>query len=187
MFQSIAPVSTAGIKIFFPSLLAFLLFVSTVSGSALQEETKKAFSDYIEQAETELNQRGNSAGDFFRTADLLSSRSGISRGEKVITNLHEDDDTPGGIIHDWIGSVFIPRIKLKDAVEVLVDYNSHDEIFSEVIASRLESRSGDSLTVYMRFKKKGDRYCSNRHLARSHDPLHFGKPGAAVFAKHKNQ
>lgn len=154
MFQPMAPGSTAGNRIFLPSILLFLFFVSFASGSTLREQTKKAYSDYIEQAEKELTQRGNSAENFFRTADSPSIQPGINRGEKVITNLNGDDITPGGIIHDWTGAVFIPGVNLEETVEVLLDYNSHDEIFSEVIASRLKSRSGDSLSVYMRFRKK---------------------------------
>ncbi len=123
-------------------------------GSSLQTETKESFSRYAKNAEKELVLRGNGTLSFFRTADLPANQPGISRGEKVIINLNSEDETPGGIIHDWIGAVFIPGVRLKNVVDTLLDYDSHDQIFSEVIDSRLKNRSGDLLTVYMRFKKK---------------------------------
>ncbi len=154
VFYSMTQLMTSSKKIFFPFIFAFLLSISPAPGSSLQNDTRETFAKYADDAEKELVERRNGVLSFFREAGLPANQAALSRGDKVITNLNDKDETPGGIIHDWIGAVFIPGVRLENVVDTLLDYDSHDEIFSEVIDSRLENRSGNLLTVYMRFKKK---------------------------------
>jgi hypothetical protein len=34
---------------------------------------------------------------------------------------------PSGLIHDWVGAVFIPNVTLKDALQVVRDYARYKE------------------------------------------------------------
>ena len=50
---------------------------------------------------------------------------------------------PGGLIHHWVGTAFIPRATLQRAVAVSSAYDAIVGIYKEVIASKLVAREGD--------------------------------------------
>src|ERR1700720_4482487 len=63
-------------------------------------------------------------------------------------------ETPGGLIHHWVGLAFIPGAKLQDVLEVLQDYNQHAVYYApDVERSKLESRDGDHFRVFLRFRR----------------------------------
>ena len=63
--------------------------------------------------------------------------------------------TPGGMIHDWEGMIFIPGAKLEQVLGVLQDYGKHSEYYApDVESAKIESRDGDHFRVYMRFRRK---------------------------------
>jgi hypothetical protein len=63
-------------------------------------------------------------------------------------------ETPGGLIHHWVGVAFIPGAKLQDVLEVLQDYDHHAVYYApDVERSKLESRDGDHFRVFLRFRR----------------------------------
>ena len=61
---------------------------------------------------------------------------------------------PGGMIHHWVGSVFIPGVKVNDVLAVLEDYDHHAEYYApDVERSKLESRDGDHFRAFLRFRR----------------------------------
>ena len=61
---------------------------------------------------------------------------------------------PGGIIHHWVGVVFIPGAKLDDVLAVLEDYDHQSTYYSpDVERSKIESRDGDHFRVFLRFRR----------------------------------
>jgi hypothetical protein len=83
----------------------------------------------------------------------------LKRGEVKMQKLKILDNgkaipCPGGMIHHWIGVVFIPGAKLEDVLSVLEDYDKHAVYYSpDVERSKLESRDGDHFRVYLRFRR----------------------------------
>ena len=83
----------------------------------------------------------------------------LKRGEVKMQKLEILDNgkaipCPGGMIHHWIGVVFIPGAKLEDVLSVLEDYDKHAVYYSpDVERSKLESRDGDHFRVYLRFRR----------------------------------
>jgi hypothetical protein len=60
----------------------------------------------------------------------------------------------GGMIQDWMGAVFVPGVKLQQALSVVQDYEHHKEIYKPEIAdAKVRSRSGNDFEVYMRIVK----------------------------------
>jgi hypothetical protein len=78
-------------------------------------------------------------------------------GEVVLEKLETRDrgariPIPGGIVHHWVGTVFVPNGRLKDAVLLMQDYTRHGQVFApDISAGRLISREGDTFTFTMRF------------------------------------
>src|SRR5437763_13215538 len=61
---------------------------------------------------------------------------------------------PGGIIHHWVGVVFIQEAKLGDVLGMLEDYDKHSVYYApDVERSKTESRNGDHFRVFLRFRR----------------------------------
>jgi hypothetical protein len=83
----------------------------------------------------------------------------LKRGEVQIHQLSTPDNgkpivCPGGMIHHWVGVVFIPGAKLDDVLAVLEDYDHQSTYYSpDVERSKIESRDGDHFRVFLRFHR----------------------------------
>jgi hypothetical protein len=137
------------------------LAAAPARGADLQPHTVAAFDRYVRLTEMRLDDpRTYLFVDGLpetRRADALAR---LRRGELLIEPLETRDrgreiDVPDGLIHHWIGTVFIPGATEEQAVALLQDYDRHDEIYAPVVArSRLISRSGETFRVYLRFMMK---------------------------------
>ena len=137
-----------------PIITSFFLF-PTLEGAVLQDKTAKAYSSYIAKVEKELVSRRNGELPYLLASESPGNLISLSKDLIVIRNLHEDDDTPKGIIHEWLGAAFLEGITLDQVMQVLTDYDIHQDIFKEIVFSKLISRSGDLITTHMRFKIDG--------------------------------
>jgi len=157
------------------SLLLLVLLVASVSSAQsasagdpapakLRSETVAAFDRYVhlteERNETELK-RGSALLwiDALPETQRGAAYAALKRGEVQIHQLSTLDNgkpivCPGGLIHHWVGAVFIPGAKLDDVLVVLQDYN-HQSIYyaPDVERSKIESREGDQFRVFLRFRR----------------------------------
>ena len=125
-----------------------------IHGSTLQEHTAAAFSEYASMVEKELDQRAAGSMPFLHATDSSEDKDRLVQGKTIIENLNKKNKTPDGIIHDWIGCIFVPGANLNDVIDILIDYDSHKTVFDEVVDSKLVEVSGNHLKSYLRFKKK---------------------------------
>ena len=89
-----------------------------------------------------------------RKADILRRLRG---GEIIVERLRLDgsQDVPEALLHHWIGSVFIPGVRVRDTLTVMQDYDHHSSVFApNVVRSKLLQRRGDSFKVFLRFYMK---------------------------------
>ncbi|HZC43234.1 MAG TPA: hypothetical protein VE195_03605, partial [Acidobacteriaceae bacterium] len=62
---------------------------------------------------------------------------------------------PGGLVHDWIGVVFIPHASLAQVLAVAQNYDDYQDAYKpEVRRSKLLKRDGDNFQVFLQFCKK---------------------------------
>jgi len=131
--------------------------VQTATPVQLKKQTLKAFSAYICDAEAAM-ERALADGGPFLWSDVNSERAQKVRGGQVIAQFwsgHGPVKVPNGLIHDWIGTLFIPDTTVEDVLALLQDYNNHRNIYKpEVIASRLISHRGNDFQIYLRLLKK---------------------------------
>ena len=120
----------------------------------LQPRTLDAFSAYTKAAEKRMNDPGAP----FLWADLSAERRKTAEKGGVVAEPWSgtgDFDVPEGMIHDWIGTVFIPGTTLDRTLALLQNYNGHRDLYKpEVMDSRLLGRNGDEFKIYMRLLKK---------------------------------
>ena len=133
-----------------------------VDAAELQAKTAAAFERYARATERRLDDRQEP----FLYIDRLpgderqKTTAALQRGELFIQRLSTKEngreiDVDDGIVHHWIGVVFVPRITLDRAVALLQDYDRHSQVYAPNVArSKTLARDGDRFRVYLRFFMK---------------------------------
>jgi len=150
-------------------LSALILVVLAVPLGAdmadLHAATIAAFDRYVRLTDARMARETGGDGPFIWTDSLPEPRksaalAGLRRGELVIDSLKTKDngkeiDVPDGLIHHWVGVVFVPDVTVDKAVALLQDYDRHSEIFKPAVArSKVMSHAGDDYHVFLRFYMK---------------------------------
>jgi hypothetical protein len=140
--------------------IAVGLWSTALVAAELQPHTIAAFDRYVRSTEAQMVAdpflRIDALSDIERRANLLALKQGELYIERLATReAGRSIDVPDGLIHHWVGAVFVPGAHLDQAVELLQDYDRHDEIYSPAVArSELVSRDGDVFRVNLRFYMK---------------------------------
>jgi hypothetical protein len=127
----------------------------------LQNRTAQAFDRYVRLTEARLS----GAGPFLWIDGLPDARrrpalEAVRRKELSIERLETEEngreiDVPGGMIHHWVGTAFVPSATIDDALALLQNYNAHQRIYAPTVAaSKLQSRDGDRFKFFLRFVMK---------------------------------
>jgi len=138
---------------------ALLCSVACISGARaveLKPETVQAFNQYIHGAEARLDKRLAPGAHFLWVDDDGPRLTQVRGGQLAIESLTGKGarEIPGGLIHDWIGAIFIPGVTLEKTLALIQDYNHHQFYYKpEVMVSRLISRHGNDFKVYLRLMK----------------------------------
>ena len=121
----------------------------------LSTETLQAFQGYVNNLEVIHDQRRNGDKPFLWIQDSPKNRLLVKQGEILIhQNVRDSVDIPGGIVHDWIGVMFVPGASLENTLIILQDYDHHKEIFPEVVESKLISKEENYIRSYLRLVKE---------------------------------
>jgi len=146
-------------------VIAAAISSSPAAAAQLKPETIAAFDRYVQASESKMAAEDYGGGQFLYLDGLPSDRRAaalerLQRGEVVIEKLETSANgkaitAPGGMIHDWIGTVFISGATLQQTLALEEDYDRHQEIFQpEVVRSKILRRNGGDFTVYFRLRKK---------------------------------
>ena len=129
----------------------------TATPVQLKPQTLTSFSAYICDAEAAMEQVLADGGPFL-WSDVNSERAQQVREGQVVAQFWSGQGpikVPNGLIHDWIGTSFIPGTTVEEVLALLQDYDHHKNIYKpEVIASRLISHCGNDFQIYLRLLKK---------------------------------
>jgi len=141
------------------SLAPVLVLMSVAAGRAaeLRPQTAAAFDNYVKQAETRIRAQISAASGFL-CANTPERRAKL-RGQEVISEARSgsgENKVDGGLIHDWVGAVFIPGASISRVLTMVQDYDHHKDVYRpEVLDSRLLNRTGDDFRITLRlFKQK---------------------------------
>lgn len=130
----------------------------------LHMDTLEAFHRYVQLTDArntnELKGGTNLLWiDELPATERAEAYAALKRGEVPMKKLETRDAgreiaCPGGIIHHWVGVVFIPGAKLGDVLGMLEDYDHHYIYFGpDVERSKIQSRNGDRFRVFLRFRR----------------------------------
>lgn len=131
--------------------------VQTANLVTLKPKTLEAFADYIRAAEEAMEPALQGRGSFL-WSDLNSGRARQVRQGQIVAQLWAGSGpvkVPNGLIHDWVGAVFVPGVTVDQVVALVQNYVNHKNIYKpEVMDSKLISREGDDFEIYLRLLKK---------------------------------
>jgi len=132
-------------------LWAILLITSSAAAVTLKPATADAFREYISQAEKRLDQRA----PFLWADDTPQRATQVRQGQVAIEQIGGKPlKVPDGLIHDWIGAVFVPNVTIAKAIASVQDYDHREAYRPEVMQSRILSHDGDHFRIFMRLLKK---------------------------------
>ena len=130
----------------------------------LHANTLEAFDRYVNLTEARNSEELKRGTDLLwidqlPAAERAEAFAALQRGEVKMNKLETRDGgkeiaCPAGIIHHWVGAVFIPGAKLGDVLGMLEDYDKHAIYYGpDVERSKVESRNGDHFRVFLRFRR----------------------------------
>ncbi len=140
---------------------ALVLLCASLAGQIpalppLDGDLQQKYDAYIAATEARIQQEVHS------TNYLWAERSGerwrrVRKGEVVVEpwNPHGRSEFGNGLLHDWIGAMFVPATTLARVTSFLQDYASHKNYFRpEVVDSALVSHDGEDWKIRYRIVKK---------------------------------
>jgi hypothetical protein len=145
--------------------LAVSLAVLPLEAADLQQQTIDAFDRYVKLSQPQLDLNLDGHGDFLWFERLPTDRRSaaeaqLKEGKVFIERLQTEDagkpiPCPGGMIHNWIGTVFIPGATLAQTLALVQDYDHQQEIYRpDVVRSKILKHEGSDYLVNLRFYKK---------------------------------
>lgn len=145
--------------------LLLLLGVEQARGADLQPKTLAAWERYVRLTEqrvaTELQDEERFlAIDFLHASPPQPVRPLLKKGQVHIQKLKTLDGggqeipVDDGMIHHWIGAIFVPQVNLEELIRWVQDYDHHQEYFQEVEQSKLLERNGPEFKIFFRLRRK---------------------------------
>ena len=151
-------------------LLAFifaacLALPAPASAADLQPQTAKAYDRYIELTGAQVTAELAQSGPYLWVERLpptqrATAEEQLRNGQLAIERLETLDSgkpipTPGGMIHHWVGTVFVPGATLAQTLSFMQDYDHKVEYFKpDIVRSKILRHEGDDYFVLLRFYKK---------------------------------
>jgi hypothetical protein len=150
-FTLIVPLLAVGLA----GAIAFPLQAQLVI--TLEPQTVSQFENYARGVESKLNERWQGKKNFLSIEDDKAGKQRVLAGDFVIRQLPSGQPTgvTDGLIHDWLGAVYIPGASMERVLAVLQNFDNHKKIYPEVADSRTIRRNGNDITGYWRLERKG--------------------------------
>ena len=145
------------------TIAAVLLATCACRAVQLKPEADAAFNRYVQLSEQRM-QNDLQSGSFLWLDGLPTPQhedvhGRLKLGEVVTQKLETLDrgasvPVPGGLIHHWMGVVFIPGTSLKRTLALLQNYDDHSRIYApRVLRSKLLRHEGDDFDVFLRLRE----------------------------------
>ncbi len=113
-------------------ILASLILPGIALAGELKPETVKAWEDYLQETRSRLEGQITTQQGPFLWIDRDPDRAKRARaGEVVVLPAAKDNPkkVPHGLIHDWIGGIFIPNATLDQVMRVLSAYDRYQDYY----------------------------------------------------------
>ena len=137
--------------------ILFLLPPALSKATELKQQTLQAWEDYVRAANTRLEQRATGKSPFLWVDEKPERVEHVRASEVLVAPVDSDNPhkVPHGLIHDWIGAMFLPNAKLDDVMGVLYDYDHYKDFYKPmVVKSKLLERTNDRAKITLLMMQK---------------------------------
>jgi hypothetical protein len=117
------------------AVLFLLLTPGLARAADLKPETLRAWDAYVCAAGMRMQERASGRAPFLWVDEGGGMAEQVRAGE-VLAEAGDGDSpraVPGGMIHDWIGAVFVPNARLDDLMDVLGDYEHYKDFYRPMV------------------------------------------------------
>ena len=123
-------------KILFVAAVAALAAAPIASAIELHPQTLQAWEQYVRGADQRMLARAAGATPFLWIDESERRAARVHAGEVAIepAGAHATHPVPDGLIHDWIGAVYIPGATLDSLEQVVHSYGRYKEFYKPVVA-----------------------------------------------------
>lgn len=136
--------------------LAIVLLLAPVLSSArdVKPVTLHAWDTYIHKVRMRMEERARGQAPFLSVDEQRGLTQRLQAGEVLVEPGEGDSPhpVPYGLIHDWMGTVFLPTARLDDVMGVLNDYERYKDFYKPmVVKSRMldKTREGERVSLLM--------------------------------------
>ncbi|MGD0361237.1 MAG: hypothetical protein ABSC93_10235 [Bryobacteraceae bacterium] len=131
--------------------LGLALLAASAPGLAgaveLQPATVRAWDDYVRSADAGMQARRDGRKPFLWADEAAGRAARLRQGEVLVAPVSGRGtiNAPNGLIHDWIGAVFIPHATVEEMLAVVHDYGRYKQFYKPVVADSkaLDSKAND--------------------------------------------
>lgn len=150
---------------FSTSAIFLLVAVPFSVAVELKAKTREAFDKYVRLTEERIRSESGEGKphlsiDALRPEERKPVLERLRKGEVVIERKQTLEsgnriDVPDGMIHHWMGTVFIPGTTLKKTLALQQDYDHHAQFYApNLTRAKLLSRKGDDFRISYRVRQK---------------------------------
>jgi hypothetical protein len=147
------------------ALVSALVFAPVAAAVDLEPATNQAYDHYVALTQQQVSQELAQPGMYLWIDQLPSAPreadvAALKGGGLVIERLETEENgkpitAPSGLIHHWVGTVFIPGATLDQTLAFMQDYDHKVDYFKpDIVISKTLSHSGGDYTVHLRFYTK---------------------------------
>ena len=146
-------------------LLCALAWCTPATAADLKQNTTTSFNRYVAATEARFGNELRPGGAFLyvdaMNADAKrQAYDQLKQGEILVQKLETkapgvSSDIPDGMLHHWVGLIFIPGATLAKTLPIVKDYDRRAELYKpDVSASRTIAHNGDDFKMFLRLHQK---------------------------------
>ena len=162
-----------------PTVMALVVFILCPAAAAedpgLKPPTEHAWDAYLRNVDAITEERCSGQRAFLWVDESAERKQAVRRGEIVVAD-QGPHHIPGGMIHHWIGTMFVRNAGLEQAMAVVLDFSRYSEIYKPFVAkSEVLGKSGDDERIRLLLVQKA---FSITAAFQTDDEIRVIKPGA---------
>jgi len=129
-----------------PFLIAVFLLASPANAANLKPETVSAWDNYVDRAQADLQGRIQPGGCFLWTMESADRTERVHAGEIVVAPAPGPNPriVRGGLIHHWMGAMFIPNRTIEQIVSLTRNYDRYKDYYQPSVVESKTVASSDA-------------------------------------------